>query len=275
MQVGNNFINSFKYINDFVMRKYIKLLYSLFLIAALFVLNACEEENNYDYAGYKPKVFGLAGPAEFYSVKGLKFTYSVSPRGGSSFTWEVIEGSSIISVAPNENSYKATVTVNAETSVPVVAKVTVFETTSAGVSSEKDTIDIKIGPYVYVNLDDFTGNYTETDGDGQSCPIKISRDPNDEYFGLILEGVLGEDYWFGEPGGKLVIKLYGVDNSVFFAKQKTGILYAPYGDVFLELNNGVKGTFDKTTKIITFDGKVTVAAGSFGNYPFTYTPAAK
>lgn len=241
-------------------------------LIALLSFSSCEKEEDFDFAAnVTPLITGMSGSGEFPSAIGSTSEYKVDIRSGSTYTWAVTEGNDIVSIAAQEDSYKATVSVVKEVTANTDVTITVSETTIWGLTSEIETMVINVTPYVYVDLDAFTGAYTEADGDGQTCPVVITRDPDDELFGLILTGVVGEDYWWGAPGGVLKIKLFGVDNSVYFDKQVTGIVSATYGDVSIELLDGIKGSFDLTTKTISFQGKITVAAGSFGDYPFVYT----
>jgi hypothetical protein len=246
----------------------------LLMLSVLFAISSCKKEDAFDFNAISPLVSGLSGEATFPSVKGSEHAYKVTVRGGSTYAWEVIEGGDIVSVATESETYKAKLTVVKEVSVSSVVKITVAETTHGGLVSEKDTLEILVTPYVAVDLDAFTGTYTEYDVEEDvTGTVTITRDPDDELFGLIITGIMSEDWWFGEPGGVLKIKLYGVDKSVNFAKQETGIVYGSYGAVSMSLTGGKRGSFDLATKTITFMGSVTVAAGSFGDYTWLYTPA--
>lgn len=240
------------------------------LLAFALVFTSCDKEDDYDFNSYVPVIVSLGGLGEATATGLQALTYTVPYRGGSTYAWSVSGIGATITKGALPSIANITF---AQSSVNATAIISVVETTQGGKVSEPITKSVTLKPYVPVNLDLFTGNYIEADGDGQTAPVVISRDPADMLFGLIIKGVLGQAYWWGPPGGTLKIKLVGLDNSVTFEKQVVGPLSSTYGNVSLELLNGVKGSFDLTTKVISYRGKVTVAAGSFGDYPFTYTPA--
>jgi hypothetical protein len=256
---------------------YIFIVLSLGLVS----LSSCKDDDGYDWGNYKPSLYGVSATTEVIANTNLTYEYSiVGIRGGSTYTWTVIEGSDMVAITAQTgmNYYKATLSILQESSVQKTAKITVYETTGAGVKCDPDTIDVTIQPYVAVALNNFCGAYTETNDEGSdgiyTAPVTIARDEDDEYFGLVITGVLGTDWWFGVHYGVLKVKFYGVDNSVTFDKQDTGIDYSSYGSVYIELTSS-KGSFSLSDYSFSYTAKVTVSAGSFGSDIFAYTKDTK
>lgn len=253
-----------------------KVFFNIISVLALIALVvSCEKtpveqaNDEYDYNKIFPVVRQIDGPAEVIAT-GLQFmNYSVPSRGGSTFAWTVDKVGATIEVDPKK-PFMAKIKYDQQP-LDTAAVIRVVETTHAGLVSEPKTKNIVLKRYCPIDMDLFTGNYKEEDGDGQDCPVTVTRDPADDLFGLKLDGILGQAYRWGPPGGKLTIKIEGCDNTLFFDKQITGIVSATYGDVSMELLDGAKGWIDPDDYSFGYQGKVTVAAGSFGDYPFVYT----
>lgn len=235
--------------------------------------NPIEQANEeYDYSKMIPRVMAIDGPAEFIA-SGQQFArYTASTRGGSTFEWSVSKVSADIVVDPDDDGKTYIADIKFEQlDEDSVAIVTVVETNYFGVKSDPFTKTVSLLRFCPLEMDNFTGLYLEGDGDGQFCDVTVTRDPADDLFGLVLDGILGQNYWWGPPGGHLVIKIEGCGNTLFFDKQATGIVDPTYGMVYMELDGGVKGWIDPEDYSFGYTGKVTVAAGSFGAYPFEYT----
>jgi len=245
------------------------------LLAFLFILSSCgkteieQSQEDYDWDKVYPIVKEITGPTTFVASGLQAANYLATPRGGSTFAWSVDKVNATITPDP-DGTYRAAITFE-QLDEDSVAFVKVVETTHAGIVSEPTSLKIDLLRFCPLAMDSFTGSYTEADGDGQTAPVTVTRDPNDELLGLVLNGILGEDYWWGPPGGKLVVKIEGCNNYLFFSKQTTGIVDGTYGKVSMELLDGEPGWINTDDFSFGYQGKVTVSAGSFGDYPFVYT----
>jgi hypothetical protein len=263
-----------------IMKKILKI--SIVFLAALLVtvgFNSCDDENDYNFNKVIPKIWGIKGVSEFVIVKTLTHEFEVDGRrGGSVYTWSVIEGSDIISIAAQEDSYKATLTIIGESADSVDLAITVYETTATGVSSDPDTLEIQGLPYCALDISQFDGEYDELADDGSSpeaADVTIAQDLDDEYFGLIITNFgFSSSWWGGYEDATLEIKLNNCDQSVMVHEQVVGnlpTLFA-YGPCTVFLTDDIKGTFVEATKHIEFSLTITVDAGSFGNCDYTYDP---
>lgn len=253
----------------------------VFLVGLLVTIgfNSCEDENDYDFKSkVTPKVWGINGLSEFVIVKTLTHDYQIeSPRGGSTYTWSVVEGGDIISITAGEISYDATVTIIGESSDSASFAISVFETTAGGLVSEPETLAIQGLPYCLLEMSQFEGDYEELADDGHLnyADVTIAQDPDDLFFGLIITNFgFSSDWWCGHEDATLEIKLNNCDQSVNVEEQIVGNLgsLCGYGPTTVFLDQGIKGTFDESTKHIEFSLEVTVALGSFGVCDYTYDP---
>lgn len=228
----------------------------------------------YDYNAIVPKVLGLNGPSDAigHGLSDFPVEYSASYfRGGSTLEWEASGGATILEVI-DVGSFKGR---KAKVVFPQISEaatviITVTETTMGGVRSEPYSFEVNLSPYCPLDLDEFVGEYTVSDGvDSGVCTI--SRDPGDPLFGLIVNGPLS--YWTGEGnGGMLKIKLDGCTNAVSYSKQATGAIEETYGEITMAQNNeeGANG-FNPEDKSITITATHSVSAGSFGAWTTVFT----
>src|SRR4030042_2083801 len=98
-----------------------KFKYIFFVISlGLIFFNSCKDEDSFNWSTYEPLTPAVTGPSEIISVPTLTYTYTTTTvRGGSTYTWEVIEGSDIISIAARTGSYYNSAIVTIEESTPV------------------------------------------------------------------------------------------------------------------------------------------------------------
>lgn len=254
--------------------------FTLIIGAVVAVLNSCTTppieaaQEAYDYNAIVPKVLGLNGPEATigHGISDFPVEYSAAYfRGGSSLEWEVSGGGTVVEVI-DEGSFEARSAkiLFPQVSEPTTVTITVVETTMGGVQSEPYTLDVDLSPYCPLDLDGFTGSYTVDDGfDTGTCTI--TRDPDDQLFGLIITGPLS--YWTGEDnGGVLKIKLDGCNNSVSFQSQATGAIHPDYGNITMTQNTEEgPNTFDAADNSITITATHIVAAGSFGAWTTIFT----
>ena len=248
------------------------------LVAVVFLFSSCtksdiEKANDaYDYDKIVP-ISGILGPGSVIASGQVPSAFSATSRGGSSYDWVVIPSSAGIGGTITQDvdePFLANILFDQTgTNDSVIVQVT--ETTMGGISSAPVSMKVYLLPFCPLDLNDYTGNYTEADGDGQTAPCVVTLDPDDFLFGIIINGILGEDYWWGPPGGILKVNLNACVNSLSFEKQKTGVVSATYGDVSMEMADPQPGWFNPADFSFGYQGKVTVAAGSFGDYPFSYT----
>lgn len=248
------------------------------IVALTFILSACtkseiEKANDaYNYDKIVP-ISGVSGPGTVIASGLVPVSYLATSRGGSSYAWEVIPSAAGIggTVTQLEDTpFLGSILFDqSDTNDSVMVQVT--ETTMGGISAAPVSMKVYLLPYCPMDLNEYTGNYIEDDGDGDTAPCVVTLDPDDALFGIIINGILGEvNNWWGPPGGTLKVKLNACVNSLTFDKQKTGVVSATYGDVSMEMADPQPGWFDPTDKSFGYQGKVTVAAGSFGDYPFSY-----
>ena len=123
------------------MKNIFKILSILLLVAA--VLGACKKsdveksQEAYDYNTIEPIIFSIAGPT-ITAASGLApVTYMATPRGGSTYKWEVIGHGAAINVL--NPSYNAEITFDQSDDDKDV-QVKCIETTSGGKVSETFTL---------------------------------------------------------------------------------------------------------------------------------------
>ncbi len=244
---------------------------SLIMIGFFILLGSCEEKDDYDFSAIEPIIMSVTGPAvaPAHGLTEFPVRYHVPHRGGSSFEWSVttlLGGSALIEI-DDEYSSIAYITFP-QSDVEDVATITVTETTMGGKTAQI-TREITLTPFCPIP-DAIQGEYHEEDEDGWEFePVTFTKDPTDPA-GLIAEGVIGS--FFGAPGGKVKFTLDYCTGNFRLEKQETGIIHAVYGMVFLEQTEGTEGTYDFDTGVFTITMKVTVAAGSFGDYEYYFTP---
>lgn len=251
------------------------ILYKVLSIMAVMILFvSCEKtlidkaNDEYDWSKSVPKIYSMSGPTSFIASGLQSATYSVLIRGGSTYAWTVTKVDADVVVDPATPN-KCSVTFAAQPA-DTAANVVVVETSALGKASDPYTTRVKLSRYCPVAMDSFTGAYTEDDGEGELADVTVARDAADALFGLKLSGILSESYWWGSPGGNLTFKIDGCTNTLNFSKQTTGIVDPTYGAVSMELNGGVKGWIKQSDFSFGYHGKVTVSAGSFGDYDFVY-----
>jgi hypothetical protein len=148
------------------------------IIAVLLVVVSCEKNpiekanEDYDYSKVIPELTGISGPSAT-AASGLEaVTYSVQGRGGSTFTWAIVDWTGTI-VNDDEN-YSADITFD-QSSVDATCYVTCFETTAGGINSEMDTIEVSLGAFCPMDLADFAGTWVGSEtGDSEVDPLTVT-----------------------------------------------------------------------------------------------------
>ena len=165
-------------------------------VAAIFVFSACsksdiEKANDaYDWSKVQPKILGFTGPMEGAASGLAPLTYSVDGRGGSTYTFETIGHGATI-VIDEQYASVAYVTWD-QSGVAVNASITVYETTHAGLTSDKDTIDVVLAPFCPKSLADFVGAWTGTEtGDTELDPLNVTfiAGTGDQIIGEAIGGI--------------------------------------------------------------------------------------
>ena len=244
---------------------------SLIMIGFVILLGSCEEKDDYNFSDIEPVIFSITGPgtAPAHGLTEFPVRFHVPHRGGSSFQWSVttLLGGSATIVIDDKYSSIAYITFT-QSDVTDVATITVTETTMGGKTTQLSR-EINLTPFCPIP-DEIQGEYHEEDEDGWDfSPVVFTKDPTDPA-GLIAEGVIGS--FFGGPGGKVKFTLDYCTGTFRLEKQPTGIVHAVYGMVSLEQTAGTEGTYDFDTGVFTITMKITVAAGSFGDYEYYFTP---
>jgi len=140
----------------------------VFLGAILLAIgfNSCEEENDYNWSTYAPVIEGgITGPTEVYASGLVASNYSINARGGSTFEWTLIGSTGTI--VNDDDNYSAAITWD-PVSDTTYAMVTVVETTSGGVSSEPDTVEVTLYEFCALPnniIDDLMGSFVGSDDD--------------------------------------------------------------------------------------------------------------
>jgi hypothetical protein len=243
----------------------------LIMVGFVVLLGSCENENDYDFNAIEPLILEITGPgaAPAHGLTQFPIRYQVPHRGGSTFAWTVSTGAAGAGTVVLDEKYSSIAYITfPQSSVADVATITVTETTLGGKTTTLSR-QVSMNPFCPIP-ESIAGNYVEEDEDGWDFqPVVISKDPTDPA-GLLLEGVLGS--FFGGPGGNAKFMLDYCTGKVTAAKQTTGIVHSVYGMVSLEQTAGTDGWYDFDTGVITITLKITVAAGSFGDYEYYFTP---
>lgn len=151
------------------MKKIIYLIGSLLLV--LMVFSACKKQevqkanDDFDFSSITPKIFEIKGPTATAASGLAAVTYTATPRGGSTWHWEVIGHGATIT--PHSPSFKADILFD-QSDVDVMAYVIVTETTQGGIKSPPDTLEVALAKFKPMEFNEFIGDWagTETDGDG-------------------------------------------------------------------------------------------------------------
>ena len=148
------------------------------LIIVAMVVTACQKsdveksQEDYDYNTIEPIIYSISGPT-ITAASGLApVTYIATPRGGSSYTWEVVGHGATIGV--QDPSYKANITFN-QSDEDKTIMVICQETTSGGKVSPKDTLEVQITKFKPMEFEEFIGTWSgvEVDGGGNEFDITV------------------------------------------------------------------------------------------------------
>ncbi|MEN8224557.1 MAG: hypothetical protein ABFS05_04280 [Bacteroidota bacterium] len=158
------------------MKNILKILGLLLLVAM--VVTACKKsdvvksQEDYDYNTIEPIIYAISGPA-ITAASGLApVTYTATPRGGSSYSWEVIgHGASINVLDP---SFEAEITFD-QSDVDKTVQVKCIETSASGKVSDPYIMSVDLTKFKPMTFDEFLGTWTgvETDEGGNTYDITV------------------------------------------------------------------------------------------------------
>lgn len=137
--------------------------YLLFYFMALaFVCITCKDEDDFDYNNITPVIYGEISGDEEVVASGASYEYSVTPRGGSVFTWAV-EGADATVTPVQDTSYIANVIVPSSFDPDTLITISVTETTMGGIFSEPLELQVIVSAFCTFDIDNFTGRFTCSD----------------------------------------------------------------------------------------------------------------
>ena len=144
----------------------IKIKYLVLIVTgSLVALSSCKKEEGYNWRNIEPGKQQISGPDSIKGNDSTVYEYLAIPRGGSTYTWEVLSGPITIKVDTlnkdplHFHPFRAEITANSSTNT--TGSIVVRETTWAGKQGESDTFNIqKIFCYWPFNLNDILGQYT-------------------------------------------------------------------------------------------------------------------
>ncbi len=149
------------------------------IMATALIFSACtkseiEKANDaYDWSKVQPMIFSFSGPTTGAASGLAAVKYSVAPRGGSTYTFETSGHGSTIEI-DEDWPHIAWVTWD-QSSVDVDAMITVYETTAAGLSSDKDTLNVALGAFCPKDFTDFVGTWVGTEtGHSEIDPFTVT-----------------------------------------------------------------------------------------------------
>ncbi len=223
-------------------------------IIALFVsalLSGCfaEEEFDYNYSSFVPRVQNMSGPSAAIANGFGESKYSVLTRGGSTYAWTVTGATATVTNdAPN-----IVTIVFAESAVPLTATVSVVETAANGNASDPAEISVELAAYCPLNTAVYVGT-AATVSDSRSYTTGVTL-VADGASGLILDGVMdaqvigswGETYDAGVGNeGSLKITL-NADGTVVIPNQHFGTTENGAWEYWMRGS----GTYDQCNKTLT------------------------
>lgn len=162
---------------------------AVILLAGVFILNSCSEDDDYNWGSYQPVIVGtINGPAAV-AASGLidyPVSYEMSyVRGGSSFEWTVTtysgEGTPTVTLEEKDGCPgKVAKIVFPQRAALDTAYVSVVEVSSKGVSSEPKVKKIILNAFCPLTIDDFVGTFdavqTRSTGTIANYAVVITKD---------------------------------------------------------------------------------------------------
>lgn len=178
------------------MKKIFKLLSLLLMFVIVF--SGCKKSDiekandEYDFNSIVPVIYQITGPTTTAASGLAAVTYSATPRGGSTFSWETIGHSAQITVL--DPSSKVEIKWD-QSDDDVEAKIKCIETTLGGIASEPAYLDVSLTKFKPMTFDEFLGEWsgTEVDEAGVEYPIDITftagTAPNTIIFPVNADGI--------------------------------------------------------------------------------------
>lgn len=151
------------------MKNIFKILGLLIIIAM--VVAACKKsdveksQEDYDYNTIEPIVYSITGPTVTAASGLAPVTYLATPRGGSTYKWEVVGHGA--KITPQNPSFNADILFD-QSDVDKDIQVICTETTSGGKVSDPYTLNVTITKFKPMTFDEFLGTWdcVETDEGG-------------------------------------------------------------------------------------------------------------
>ncbi len=135
------------------------------LIFTAMTISSCKKEESYNWKNIDPGKQQISGPDSIKGNDSTVYEYLAIPRGGSTYSWEVLSGPITIKVDTlnkdplHYHPFRAEITANS--SIDTTGSFVVRETTWAGKPGIADTFKIqKILCYKPFIPDSFVGEYT-------------------------------------------------------------------------------------------------------------------
>lgn len=178
------------------MKKIFKLLGLLLLLTM--VLASCKKSDvvksneAYDFNTIVPIIYNISGPT-ITAASGLApVTYMATPRGGSTYKWEVIGHGAEMNVL--NPSYNVEIKWD-QSDVDKDVQLKCTETTEGGKVSEPSILNVKLTKFKPMDFDEFIGTWTgiETDEGGNTYNITVELtagpDENTLIFPVNTDGI--------------------------------------------------------------------------------------
>lgn len=189
------------------------------LLAFALVFTSCDKEDDYDFNNYTPVIIGgITGPDLGFASGLAPLTYSVTPRGGSTFSWSV---TGIDAEIVQDAVYPSIAYITfAQSNENVEAVITVVETAQSGISSEPVTYTVELLKFNPIEITGFNGSWTGVDAYYDS---QITIEANGETTLAVSgmsEGFISD--WWGEPvvaGGTFTMDVNLMNGSVSIPRQ--------------------------------------------------------
>jgi hypothetical protein len=128
----------------------------------LLVTTSCKKEGGYDWTKIEPGKQEITGPDSIKGNDSTVYQYLAMTRGGSTYTWAVLNGPIKIKVDTSNHDpnhyHPYRIEITADSRIDTSAQFVVIETTWAGKQGESDTFDIKkIACYIPLDWNKFIG----------------------------------------------------------------------------------------------------------------------
>jgi hypothetical protein len=136
-----------------------------FGVGIILISTSCKKEGGYDWTKIEPGKQQITGPDSIKGNDSTVYEYLAMTRGGSTYTWAVLNGPLTIKVDTLNHDplhyHPFRVEITADSKIDTSAQIIVRETTWAGKQGESDTFEIKkIACYIRLDWNKFVGNNT-------------------------------------------------------------------------------------------------------------------